>query len=98
KVGYTAPSIEGQAKVIRAAQVIGEIEVDTIGYVETHGTATPLGDPIEVEALTQAFRESTDAKGFCALGSVKTNIGHLDTAAGIAGLIKASLALKHEQI
>jgi acyl transferase domain-containing protein len=98
KVGYTAPSVEGQAKAITAAQRVAEVEPDTITYVETHGTGTLLGDPIEVAALTQAFRAGTDRTGFCALGSVKTNIGHTNVAAGIAGLIKAVLALQHEQI
>ncbi len=69
-----------------------------ISYVETHGTGTKVGDPIEVKALTQAFRESTQGKGYCAIGSLKTNIGHLDTAAGVAGLIKTVLALRHRQI
>lgn len=96
KVGYTAPSVEGQAKVIRSAQVTAEIEPETLTYVEAHGTGTVLGDPIEIEALTQAFRASTEKKAFCAIGSVKTNIGHLDTAAGVAGLIKTVLALRHK--
>jgi len=98
KVGFTAPRIEGQAKVIRSAQLMAEVEARTITYVEGHGTGTPLGDPIEVAALTRAFRVTTDEKGFCALGSVKTNIGHLDVAAGVAGLIKTVLALHHRQI
>jgi acyl transferase domain-containing protein/acyl carrier protein len=98
KVGYTAPSIEGQSAVISEAQAISGVDVDTITYVETHGTATVLGDPIEVAALTQAFRHSTDKKGFCGIGSVKTNIGHLGAAAGVASLIKTVLALKHKQI
>ncbi len=98
KVGYTAPSVEGQAKVIRAAQVAGRVEPESIHYIEAHGTGTPMGDPIEVTALTQAFRVGTDRKGFCALGSVKSNIGHLDAAAGIAGLIKTVLTLSHKQI
>ncbi|MDF0668410.1 MAG: SDR family NAD(P)-dependent oxidoreductase [Nitrospira sp.] len=98
KVGYTAPRVEGQAKVIRAAQVAAGVEPESIGYVEAHGTGTPMGDPIEVAALTQAFRADTDRSGFCAIGSVKTNIGHLDAAAGIAGLIKTALALSHKQI
>ncbi|HEX6292476.1 MAG TPA: beta-ketoacyl synthase N-terminal-like domain-containing protein [Herpetosiphonaceae bacterium] len=98
KVGYTAPSVDGQAEVIRDALALAQVDAETIGYVETHGTATPLGDPIEVAALTKVFRESTDAATFCALGSVKTNIGHLDAAAGVAGLIKAVMALKHGQI
>ena len=98
KAGYTAPSIEGQAKVIRAAHLMAEAGAETIGYVEAHGTGTPIGDPIEVAALTQAFRASTDKTNFCAIGSVKTNIGHADTAAGVAGLIKATLSLYHKQI
>jgi len=96
KVGYTAPSQTGQAKVIRAAQVMAEVEPDTITYLETHGTGTPLGDPIEVAAMTQAFRIGTVKTGYCAIGSVKTNVGHLDAAAGIAGLIKTVLALHHK--
>lgn len=95
KVGFTAPSIDGQAEVIRAAQLIAGVSADTIGYIETHGTGTTLGDPIEIAALTQAFRADTERRGFCAVGSVKTNIGHLDAAAGVAGLIKATMALKH---
>ncbi len=98
KVSYTAPRIDTQAKVIRAAQIIAEVEPETITYIETHGTGTALGDPIEIAALTQAFRSSTQNKGFCAIGSVKTNIGHLDAAAGVTGLIKTVLALKHKQI
>jgi acyl transferase domain-containing protein/aryl carrier-like protein len=96
KVGYTAPSQEGQAKVIRAAQIMAEVEPETISYIEAHGTGTTLGDPIEIAALTQAFRASTDKKGYCAIGSVKTNVGHLDAAAGITGLIKAVLALDRQ--
>lgn len=98
KVGYTAPRIEGQAKVIRAAQLAAHVAADSITCVEAHGTGTPMGDPIEVAALTQAFRAETARNGFCAIGSVKTNIGHLDAAAGIAGLIKTVLALHHKQI
>ena len=98
KVGYTAPSIDGQAKVIAEALAMARIPPDTVSYVEAHGTGTVLGDPIEIAALTEAFRASTDKKGFCAIGSVKTNIGHLDTAAGVAGLIKTVFALKHKQI
>ncbi|HEY0404742.1 MAG TPA: type I polyketide synthase, partial [Pyrinomonadaceae bacterium] len=98
KVGYTAPSIEGQAQVISMAQAVAGVEAETITYVEAHGTGTDLGDPIEVAALTQAFRSNTQKKNFCAIGSVKTNIGHLDTASGVAGLIKTVLALKHRLI
>lgn len=98
KVSYTAPSIEAQAKVIRAAHLMADVEPDSIRYIETHGTGTPMGDPIEMAALTQAFRAQTQAQQFCAIGSLKPNIGHLDTAAGIASLIKAVLAIKHQQI
>ena len=98
KIGYTAPSVEGQAEVIAMAQANSGIEPETISYIETHGTGTPLGDPIEIAGLTRAFRAGTAAKGFCAIGSVKSNIGHLDAAAGIAGLIKTVLALQHQQL
>ncbi len=98
KVGYTAPRVEGQAKVIRAAQIAAEVDPRSIGYIEAHGTGTPMGDPIEMAALTQAFGAQTDHNNFCAIGSVKTNIGHLDAAAGVAGLMKAVLALSHKQI
>ncbi len=98
KVSFTAPGVDGQAQVIRAAHIVAEVDADSISYVETHGTGTPLGDPIEIAALNQAFSYSTDAKGFCAIGSVKTNIGHLDVAAGITGLIKTALMLKHRMI
>lgn len=98
KVGYTSPSVDGQARVIAEALAMARVSPETVSYVETHGTGTVLGDPIEIAALTEAFRASTQKKGFCAIGSVKTNIGHLDTAAGIAGLIKTVLALKHKQI
>jgi phthiocerol/phenolphthiocerol synthesis type-I polyketide synthase E len=98
KVGYTAPSIAGQAAVIADAMKVADVEPDTISYVEAHGTGTPLGDPIEVTALTDAFRKSTERTGYCALGSVKTNIGHLDTAAGMAGLIKTAMMLQHRTL
>lgn len=98
KIGYTAPGIQGQVEVIRAAQLVAGIEPDTIGYVEAHGTGTLLGDPIEVAALTRAFRSRTERRHFCAMGSVKTNVGHLDAAAGVAGLIKTVMALKHRQL
>ena len=98
KAGYTAPSIDGQAEVIAMAQALSGVSADTISYIEAHGTGTSLGDPIEIAALTQAFRGSTQKKGFCAIGSVKTNIGHADAAAGIAGLIKTLLMLKHKEI
>jgi len=98
KVGYTAPSVDAQTRVIAEALTLAEISPETISYIETHGTGTPLGDPIEIAALTQAFRAKTDKKGYCAIGSVKTNIGHLDAASGVTGLIKAVLALKHQLI
>lgn len=98
KVGYTAPSVEGQAQAIRAAQMMAEVEPETISYIETHGTGTTLGDPIEITALTEAFRSGGEKKNYCAIGSVKTNIGHLDVAAGVAGLIKTVLALEHKQL
>ncbi|HEY7511838.1 MAG TPA: amino acid adenylation domain-containing protein, partial [Vicinamibacteria bacterium] len=97
KVGYTAPGVAGQAAVIAAAQGAAGVDPGTITYVEAHGTATALGDPIEVEALASAFG-TRPGSPWCALGSVKTNVGHLDAAAGVAGLIKTVLALKHGQI
>jgi phthiocerol/phenolphthiocerol synthesis type-I polyketide synthase E len=98
KVGFTAPGVEGQAQVIRTAQAVAGVAPEDITYVEAHGTATALGDPIEVAALTQVFRAGTARRGFCAIGSVKTNFGHLDTAAGIAGLMKTVLMLKHREL
>lgn len=98
KVGYTAPSETGQTTVIRAAQRMADVDPDTITYLETHGTGTVLGDPIEIAAMTQAFRATTDRTEFCAIGSVKTNVGHLDAAAGIAGFLKTVLALDRKQI
>jgi acyl transferase domain-containing protein/thioesterase domain-containing protein/acyl carrier protein len=98
KAGYLAPSVDGQARAIAEAQAVAGVSAETIGYVECHGTGTAIGDPIEVAALTQAFRETTERNGFCKLGSVKTNIGHCDTAAGVAGLIKTALALTHREI
>ncbi|MEO0434836.1 MAG: beta-ketoacyl synthase N-terminal-like domain-containing protein [Cyanobacteria bacterium J06656_5] len=96
KIGYTAPSVEGQAQAIEMALALADVEPETIGYVETHGTGTALGDPIEISALTNVFRQYTDKIGFCAIGSVKTNVGHMDAAAGVTSLIKASLALNHK--
>jgi acyl transferase domain-containing protein len=95
RVGFTAPSPEGQMEVVSMALAAADVDPATITYVEAHGTGTALGDPIEMDALTRAFREYTDARQFCAVGSVKGNIGHSDAAAGVAGLIKTSLALKH---
>lgn len=104
RIGYSAPGVEGQTAVITEALTKAEVDPSTISYVEAHGTATALGDPIEMSALTQAFRQmgqgngTKPKNGWCAIGSVKTNIGHLAEAAGIAGLIKTVLALKHKQI
>ena len=96
KVGYTSPSVEGQVECIKLAHKFSHVNADTISYVEAHGTGTVLGDPIEVNALNLAFNNNTKKK--CGLGSVKTNIGHLNTAAGVAGFIKVVLALKNKQI
>ncbi|MEL7038650.1 MAG: SDR family oxidoreductase [Cyanobacteria bacterium J06592_8] len=96
KVGLTAPSVTGQAEVIATAMAKADVEPETINYIEAHGTGTALGDPIEVSALTKVFGKSS--KKYCAIGSVKSNIGHLDAAAGISGLIKTVLALKNQQI
>jgi len=98
KVGYPAPSVQGQALVIEEALTMAEVSPDTIGYIEAHGTGTPLGDPIEAAALTTAFRKWTNRKGYCRIGSVKANIGHLFAGAGVAGVIKTVLILKHKQI
>jgi acyl transferase domain-containing protein/acyl carrier protein len=98
KVGYTAPSVDGQAEAIATAQSIAEVDPATITYIEAHGTSTPLGDPIEIAALTKVFRAHTDALQYCAIGSVKSNIGHLDAAAGVAGLIKTVLSLENGEI
>ncbi len=98
KAGYTAPGVEGQAQVVAEALAASGLTAEDISYVEAHGTATPLGDPIEVQALTRAFRATTKRSRYCALGSVKSNIGHLDAAAGITGLIKVVLSLKHQQL
>ena len=98
KAGYLAPSVEGQAACVAEALAVADVTADTVDYVECHGTGTYLGDPIEVAALTEAFRRTTAERGFARIGSVKTNIGHLDTAAGVASLIKAALALHHGQM
>ncbi|HVR95936.1 MAG TPA: type I polyketide synthase, partial [Thermoanaerobaculia bacterium] len=98
KVGYSAPGVAGQAEVIQLAQEVAGVAAGEITYVEAHGSGTELGDRVEVAALTEAFRATTSRRGFCALGSVKTNIGHLDVAAGVAGLIKTVLALEHRLI
>ncbi|UFZ04089.1 SDR family NAD(P)-dependent oxidoreductase [Bradyrhizobium ontarionense] len=96
KTGYTAPSVQGQTEVIRAAMDLAQTAPDEIGYVETHGTGTVVGDPLEFEGLKEAFE--TERKGFCGLGSVKPNIGHLDVSAGVASFIKTALILKHRII
>ena len=98
KAGYTAPSVNSQAEAVIEALANADVEAESISYMEAHGSGTPVGDPIEIRALTKAFRASTQRTGFCAIGSVKTNVGHLDAAAGMAGLIKTVLALQHRQI
>ncbi|MEH1791679.1 beta-ketoacyl synthase N-terminal-like domain-containing protein [Nostoc sp.] len=98
KVSYTAPSVTGQAEVIAEAQAIANFDSETITYIETHGTGTPLGDPIEFRALKKVFSAGTSKKNFCAIGSVKTNVSHLSSASGVTGLIKTLLALKHKMI
>ncbi|RZL95744.1 MAG: amino acid adenylation domain-containing protein, partial [Variovorax sp.] len=98
KASFTAPNIDGQAAVISAALASAGVNARSISYVETHGTATPMGDPVEVEGLTRAYARHTSDTGFCRIGSVKSNVGHLVTAAGAAGLIKTALALHSERI
>ncbi len=98
KVGYAAPGADGQVRVIRAAQTVSEVDPSTISYIETHGTGTSTGDPIEISALTRAFRESTEENQFCAIASLKSNIGHLGAAAGVAGLIKTTLCLENKML
>jgi acyl transferase domain-containing protein/NAD(P)-dependent dehydrogenase (short-subunit alcohol dehydrogenase family)/acyl carrier protein len=98
KAGYLAPSVDGQAEAIGEALEVAEIDVETVGYVEAHGTGTQIGDPIEISALTLAYGAKTDRLQFCGIGSVKTNIGHLDTAAGTVSLIKTVLALQNRKM
>ena len=98
KAGYMAPGVDGQARVIAAAQAMAGVSAGSITYIEAHGTGTPMGDPIEMAALTKAFRESTDRKGFCAVGTAKGNVGHLDAAAGVTGVIKTVLSMQHRMI
>ncbi|WP_366934971.1 type I polyketide synthase, partial [Pyxidicoccus fallax] len=98
KAGYTAPGVEGQSQVVAEALAASGLDAEAISYVEAHGTATPLGDPIEVQALTKAFRATTQRRRFCALGSVKGNVGHLDAAAGVTGLMKTAMALAHGEL
>ena len=98
KSSYTAPSPEGQARAITEALEVAGVNPETISYVETHGTGTNLGDPIEVAGLTRAYRRYTDKKHFCGIGSVKTNIGHLVSAGGVASMIKTIMGLQHRKI
>jgi phthiocerol/phenolphthiocerol synthesis type-I polyketide synthase E len=98
KMSFAAPSVDGQAEVVTMALAKSNVEPETINYVEMHGTGTPVGDPIEVAALTQAYSARTSKKRFCGIGSIKSNIGHLDAAAGVAGLLKAALMLHHKKI
>jgi acyl transferase domain-containing protein/acyl carrier protein len=98
KVGYTSPSVEGQAEVITLAQALAGVDPETVTYIEAHGTGTPMGDSIEIAALTQAFRATSEKKNFCAVGSVKTNVGHSDAAAGVTSFIKTVLALNQRML
>jgi len=98
KVGFTAPGIAGQAEAIALAQAMAGIDPATLGYVEAHGTATEIGDPAEIAALTDVFRAHTDRKQFCAIGSVKGNVGHMNSAAGVGGLIKTILMLERRML
>ncbi|MEY8839345.1 beta-ketoacyl synthase N-terminal-like domain-containing protein, partial [Cribrihabitans sp. XS_ASV171] len=98
KAGYLAPSVDGQAAAVAKALEAADVTADTVDYVECHGTGTYLGDPIEISALTEAYRAQTEDVGYCRVGSVKTNIGHLDTAAGVAGVVKTAMGLHHKQI
>ncbi|MFW5498811.1 MULTISPECIES: amino acid adenylation domain-containing protein [unclassified Maridesulfovibrio] len=98
KAGFTAPSVSGQSEVIQDALSLADISARDISYLEAHGTGTALGDPIEIQALTNAYRKHTKDCGYCAIASVKTNVGHLDTAAGVCSLIKTALALKHAEM
>ena len=98
KAGYTAPSVNGQADAVVEALANAGVDAESISYVEAHGSGTPVGDPIELRALTKAFRVFTQRSQYCAIGSVKTNLGHLDAAAAVAGIIKTVLALKNRQL
>ena len=98
KASFTAPSVDGQAAVIVAAQRAAGVDARSVSYVEAHGTATPMGDPVELEALIRAFRRTTLDPGFCRIGSLKSNVGHLVIAAGAAGVIKTALALAEERL
>ncbi|ORT56072.1 SDR family NAD(P)-dependent oxidoreductase [Streptomyces sp. CB03238] len=98
KIGFTAPSVRGQSEVIAEAHAVSGVTADTLGYVEAHGTGTALGDPVEIQALTKAFRHTTDRRGFCGIGSVKAAIGHLDAAAGIAGFLTGVLVARERTV
>jgi acyl transferase domain-containing protein len=98
RVAYTAPGVEGQSAVISEALAAADVHPDTIGYIEAHGSGTDLGDTIEIAALTRAYRAHTDRVGYCAVGAVKSALGHLDAAAGVTGLIKTVLALEHAEL
>jgi non-ribosomal peptide synthase protein (TIGR01720 family) len=98
RIGFTAPGVAGQADVVGEALAIADVDAESIGMVEAHGTGTLLGDPIEIAALAQAYRQHTTRRGYCAIGSLKSNIGHIDAGAGVAGIIKAALSLYHERI
>ena len=98
KLSYWAASADGQTAACADAMAVAEVEPRSIGYLEAHGTATAMGDPVEIFGLSKAYRRGTDDKQFCAIGSVKTNVGHLEAAAGVAGLIKAALALQHQTL
>ncbi|MFY9342296.1 MAG: beta-ketoacyl synthase N-terminal-like domain-containing protein, partial [Planctomycetota bacterium] len=98
KVSFLAPSVDGYAEVVAEALALAGVPAEQVQYLEAHGTGTAVGDPIEIEALTQAFRATTGKNGFCGIGSVKTNIGHLDTAAGVAGFLKVVLAMQRGEI
>jgi amino acid adenylation domain-containing protein/non-ribosomal peptide synthase protein (TIGR01720 family) len=98
KVGYTAPSVDGQAEAIALAQAGAGVEPAEVSYVEAHGTGTPLGDPVEIAALSRVFGDGLDRQVDCAIGSLKTNVGHMDAAAGVAGLIKTALAIEHAEL
>ena len=98
KPGYTSPAVEGQAKVVLSAIASADMSPDDISYIETHGTGTPMGDPIEIEGLSEAFRTEALRRDPCAIGSVKTNIGHLDAASGVVGLIKVAKAIEQKKL
>ncbi|OLE64546.1 MAG: hypothetical protein AUI36_09055 [Cyanobacteria bacterium 13_1_40CM_2_61_4] len=98
KAGYTAPSVNSQADAVVEALANAGVEADDISYIEAHGSGTPVGDPVEIRALTKAFRTFTHRSGYCAIGSVKTNVGHLDAAAAVTGIIKTVLALEHRRL